>query len=88
MTENDHAEYIAKHAQDLDDQLATFRDREFGDIKGTYDGDIKFPIAVCNNIRYSVEWRAGGVRYSYSGTEHECISYIEGYMDGYHEGRR
>ena len=73
----DHEAYIEKNAPDLRDELATFRDHDFGDIKGIYEGEF----------RYSVEWNER-VRHSYTGTEHECIAYIEGYMDGYREGRR
>jgi hypothetical protein len=75
----DHEAYIAKNAPDLSEQLRTFRDREFGDIAGTYES---------YRALYSVEWRVGDKRYSYTATERECIAYIEGYMDGARGGDR
>ena len=81
----DHETYIEKNAPCLWDEMAIFRDREFGDIKGIYEGE--FTRDERKESRYSVEWNVG-VRYSYTATEDECIAYIEGYMDGYHEGRK
>jgi len=85
LTGLNHELYIRVTAPDLAVQLDRFRDREFGDITGKYLGDFDFGKGKI--AQYSVEWNEG-VRYAYSGTEDECIAYIEGYMDGYHEGRR